>query len=263
MYDLLPVSRSGVRLLLVSSKWFSKWCPSAKTYDVLPVSWSRSGAPAKDKRFVAGVLVSKWCPSTKMCDLLLVSWFRSGAPELSFGHYSRCLGLEVVPSTKMYDLFPVSWSRSGPSTQMHDLLPMSWSRSGAPALKCTICCLRLEVVPQHENVRCVDGVLVSKWWPKTKMSVCFRHLGLEVVPQHYGALPVSCLQQKMYDLLMVSWSRGGGPGQRCAMRCRCLGLLAVSWSRSGAPVLRCTICCRCLVSERCPSIKMYGLFAGL
>ena len=52
---------------------------------------------------------------------------------------------------------------------------VSWSRSGAPALRCTICCrcLALDVVPQHEDVRFVAGVLV-----------CRRRLDLEVVPQH-------------------------------------------------------------------------------
>ena len=108
---------------------------------------------------------------------------------------------------------------------MYDLLLGSWSRS-APALKCTICCrcLGLEGVPQHEGVRFVAGVLVSKWCPITKI----------------------------YDLLMVSLYHGGGPAQRCAICWRCLGLLPVSWSRSGAPRVRCTICFFCvLVSKLC------------
>ena len=154
---------------------------------------------------------------------------------------------------------------------MYDLLPVSWSRSGAPALRCTICCrcLRLEVVPQHKDVRFVDGILVSKSWPSTKM---------------YVLLPVSskwCPSTKMKYLLLVSWSRSGAPALRCTICCWCLGfevvpqhedarfvagilvskwcpstkmydLLPVSWSRSGTPARRCMICCRCLGLEVVP-----------
>ena len=150
---------------------------------------------------VAGVLVSKWCPSTKI-----------------------------------YDLLPVSWSRS-PSTKMYDLLTVSWSRSGAPELRCTICCWcrGLEVVPQHEDVRFVDGVLVSKWCPITKI----------------------------YDLLPVSWFRSGAPARGCTICCRCLGLLPVSWSRSGAPALRCTMFCRYLGVEVVPQHKHVRFVAGV
>ena len=153
-------------------------------YDLLPVSWSRSGAPA------LRCTICCWC-------------LRSGAPALRCMICCLCLGLEVVPSTKMYDLLLVSWSRS-PSTKMCRLLPVSWSRSGAPALRYTMRfrCLGLEVVPQHKHVRFVAGNLVSKWHPSTKMydllpvswsrsgapalrcTICCRCLGLEVVPQH-------------------------------------------------------------------------------
>ena len=135
-----------------------------------------------DVQFVAGVLISKWCPSTKMYDLLMVSGSRSGGPALRCTFCCRCL------------------------------------RSRAPALRCTICCrcLGLEVVPQHEDVRFVAGVLVSKWCPSTKM----------------------------YDLLPGSWSRRGAPTLRCTFCCWCL--------RSGAPARRCTICCRSLGLEVVP-----------
>ena len=139
----------------VASILVSKWYPSTKMYDMLPVSWS-----------VAGVLVSKWCPSTRMYDLLPVSWSRSDAPELRFSvslsrrgapavRYTiccRCLGFEVVPQHEdVRFVAGVLVSKCYPSTKMHDLSPVSWSRSGAPALRCTICCryLGLEVVPQH------------------------------------------------------------------------------------------------------------------
>ena len=96
-----------------------------------------------DVRFVAGVLVSKWCPNTKMYVLLLVSSKVDGVlvskwwPRLRCMFCCRCL------------------------------------RSGAPALRCRICCrcLGLEVAPQHEDVRFVAGVLVSKWCPNTEMYV--------------------------------------------------------------------------------------------
>ena len=148
MYVLLPVS--------------SKWCSSTKMYDLLLVSWFRSGAPArrcticcrclglevvpqhKDVRFVAGVLISKWYPSAKMYDLLPVSWSVTGV-----------LVSKWCPSTTMYVLLPVSWSRSG--APVYDLLPVSWSRSGAPALRCAICC------------RCLGlESWCSKWCPSTK-----------------------------------------------------------------------------------------------
>ena len=151
--------------------------------------------------FVAGVLVSKWCPRTKMYDALPVSWSRSGAPAQTCTMRCRCLGLEVVPQHKHVRFVAgVLVSKWCPSTKMYDLLPVSWSRSGAPALRCAICCrcLGLEVVPQHKDVRFVDGVLVSK-----------------------------CPSTKMYVLLPVSWSRSGAPARRCTICCRCLGLEVV------------------------------------
>ena len=133
----------------------------------------------KHVRFVAGVLVSKWCPSTKIYDLLPVSWSRSGGPAL---RCTICLGVEVVPltkmyvsllvsskwcpSTKMYVLLPVS-SKWCPSTKMYDLLMVSWSRSGGPALRCTLCC------------RCLRSGA-----PALRCTICCRCLGLEVVPQY-------------------------------------------------------------------------------
>ena len=114
----------------------------------------------KNIRFVDGVLVSK-CPSTKMYDLLMVSWSRSGGTALRCMFCCWCRGLEGgAPVRFVAGVLVSKWC---PSTKMHDLLPVSWSRSGAPAQSFTICCrcLGLEMVPQHEDVRCVVGVLVS------------------------------------------------------------------------------------------------------
>ena len=61
-----------------------------------------------------------------------------------------------------------------------DVLLVSNSRNGAPVL--------LEVVAQQTNVRFVAGVLVAKW----------------------------CRRTKMYDLLIVSWSRNA-PAKRCTI----------------------------------------------
>ena len=222
-------------------------------YDLLPLLWSRSGAPMergticcrcfglevvppfKDVRFVAVALVSKWCPNSKMCDLLPLLWSRSGAPMLRCTICCRCFGLEAVPqfqdvrfvavalvskwcpNAKMYDLLPLpvasKWrphakmydllplllaSTWCPDAKMYDLLPLLWSRSGVPLLRCTICCrcFGLEVVPQFQDVRFVAVALVSKLCPNAKM----------------------------YDLLPLLWSRSGAPMLRCTICCRCSGL---------------------------------------
>ena len=192
--------------------------------DLLPVSWFRSGAPARrcvmccqylglevvpqpyDVRFVGGVLVSKWWPNTKMY-LLMVSWSRSGGTALRCMFCCRCElfvpgVLEVVPPYEdvrsVTGILVLMWY---PRTKMYDfdLLPGSWSRSGALAQRWTMRyrCLDLEVlgVPQHKHVRFVAGILVSKWCPSTKM----------------------------YNLLPVSWSRSGAPAPRCTICCRYLG----------------------------------------
>ena len=99
MYDLLPVSWSrssapALRCMIC--------CRCLDLEVVPPHSDVRCVAGVLVSkhnyvRFVAGVLVSKWCPSTKMYDLLPVSWSRSGAPALRCTICCRCLGLEVVP----------------------------------------------------------------------------------------------------------------------------------------------------------------------
>ena len=148
----------------------SKWCLSAKMYDLLPLLWPRSGAPilrctvccrcfglevvphCQDVRFVAVALVSKWCPSAKMYDCVALVWPRSGAPMLRCTSCCRCFGLEVVPQCQDVRFAAIVWSRSGAAMlRCTILLPLLWSRSGAPMLKCTISCrcLGLEVVPQR------------------------------------------------------------------------------------------------------------------
>ena len=109
-----------------------------------------------DIRFVAGVL--EVVPQHEDARFLPVSWSRSGAPAQRCTICCRCLGLEVVrqhEDVRFVAGVLVSCRCLGlegcPSTKMYDVLPVSWSRSGAPALRCTICCrcLGLEVVPQH------------------------------------------------------------------------------------------------------------------
>ena len=158
---------------------------------------------------------------------------------------------------------------------------MSWFRSGTPAApRCTMrCrCLDLEVLPQHNHVRLVASVLLSKWCPSTKM---------------YDLMPVSWSRNGAPALrcttccLPVSWSRTGGPARRCAICCRCrglgalplfrcmicfgclclevvspqkmYGLLPACWSRSGAPTRRCTICCRCLALDVVSQHELEGV----
>ena len=147
----------------------SKWCPNAKMYDLLPLLWSRSGAPMlrctircrcfgrevvpqwKEVRFVAIALVSKWCPNSKMYDLLPLLWSRNGGPMKRCTICCRCFGLEAVPQFQDVRFVAVALvSKLCPNAKIYDLLPLLWSRSGAPMRRCTICCrcFGLEMVPQ-------------------------------------------------------------------------------------------------------------------
>ena len=74
----------------------SKWCPNAKMYALLPLLWSRGGAPMLNVRFVAVALASKWCPNAKIYDLLPLLWSRSGAPVPRCTICCRCFGFQVV-----------------------------------------------------------------------------------------------------------------------------------------------------------------------
>ena len=166
-------------------------------YDLLPLLWSRSGAPMKrcticcrcfgleavpqfqDVRFVAVALVSKWCPNGKRYDLLPLLWSRSGDPMKRCTICCRCFGLEAVPQFQDVRFVAVALvSKLCPNAKIYDLLPLLWSRSGAPMLRCTICC---------------------------------RCFGLEMVPR---------LNSKMYDLLPLLWFRSGAPMLRFAICCR-------------------------------------------
>ena len=138
MYDLLPVSwaRSGVR-------------PNAKMYDLLSVSWARSGvrmlrcrsccrcrgleaeSECFDVQVAAGILGSKQGLNAKMYDLLPVSWARSGVRMLRYTISCRCLGLEAGSECQDGQVFAsVLGSIRGPDAKMYDLLPVSWARSG-------------------------------------------------------------------------------------------------------------------------------------
>ena len=96
MYDLLPLLLSGAPMLRCT-KWL--W-PESKMYDLLPLLWSRSGAPM-----------------LRMCDLLPLLWSRSGA-------VLRC------NVWKMYDLLPLLWKWCPNSKWCFAL--------DSPMLRCTI-----------------------------------------------------------------------------------------------------------------------------
>ena len=115
----------------------SKLCPNAKIYDLLPLLWSRSGAPMLRCTICCRCFGLEMVPrlNSKMYDLLPLLWFRSGAPMLRL----RFVAAKWCPIAKMYDLLPLLWSRSvAPMLKMYDLLPLLWSRSGAPMPRCTI-----------------------------------------------------------------------------------------------------------------------------
>ena len=175
-----------------------------------------------------------------MYDLLPLRWSRSGAPLLRCATCCRCFGLEVVPQCYYVRFDAVAFAVALASNwcdnaKMYDLLPLLWSRSGAPMLRCTICCrcFGLEVVPQCQNVRLRCFGLASKWCPNAKMydllpllwsrsgapilrcTICCRCFGLEVVPKIKN------------DLMSLLCSRSGAPLLRCAICCRCFGLEVV------------------------------------
>ena len=91
----------------------------------------------QDARFVAVALVSKWCPNSKTYDLLPLLWSRSGAPMLRCTISCRCFGLEVVPQCQDVRFVAVAvFSKWCPNAKMYDLLPLLWPRSGASMLRC-------------------------------------------------------------------------------------------------------------------------------
>ena len=85
MYDLLPWiwPRSGAPMLRCTI------CCRCFGLELVP--------HFLDGRFVAVALVSKWCPNAKMYDLLPLLWSRSGAPMKRCTICCRCFGLEVAP----------------------------------------------------------------------------------------------------------------------------------------------------------------------
>ena len=83
MYDLSSVSwaRSGVRMLRCTV------CCRCLGLE--------AGSEYEDVRLVAGALVSKRGPNASKYDLLPVSWARSGVRKLRYTICCRCLGLEA------------------------------------------------------------------------------------------------------------------------------------------------------------------------
>ena len=153
-------------VLCVSAILASKWCPSAGLYDLLMVSWSRSGG------------IASRC--TMYCRCLVLSCCRA-AQARRFTNCCMCLSGILVsdssPSTKMSDLLPVSWSRQDSLALICNLLTVFWFRSGAPALTCTIYFLWC----QHEDEQFRVGVLV-----------CCRYL-LTVFLFRSGASALRCM----------------------------------------------------------------------
>ena len=89
----------------------SKWVRMLRCI-ILPVSWARSAVRILNILFVAFVLASKRGPNAKMYDLLLVSWARSGVRML-IRFVAGVLGSKRGANASKYDLLPVSWARSG------------------------------------------------------------------------------------------------------------------------------------------------------
>ena len=145
---LCPISKWNDLLLLL---WSRSGAPIPRC-TICCRCFGREVVPQfQDVRFVAVALVSKWCPNAKMYDLLPLLWSRSGAPLPRCTICCRCFGLEVVPQCQDVRLrcFGLA-SKWRPNAKMYDLLPLLWSRSGAPMLRCTIALLwfGLEVAPQ-------------------------------------------------------------------------------------------------------------------
>ena len=81
-----------------------------------------------------------------MYDLLPVSWARSGV-RMQMYVLIQCLGLEAGSECEDKQVIAgVLGTKQGPNAKMHKLLPVSWARSEARMLRCTICyrCLGLE-----------------------------------------------------------------------------------------------------------------------
>ena len=126
-----------------------KWCSISSVCDLLPLLWSRSGAPMLRCTICCRCVgIPDWCPNAKMYKLLPVLWSRSGGPMLTCTVCCRCFGL----AKKIYDLLPLL-CRSGAPMLTCTLLPLLWSRSVAPMLRCTF----------------VAVALASKWCPNAKM----------------------------------------------------------------------------------------------
>ena len=124
-----PVIRCTICCNCFNLREGSKWCPNAKMYDVFAVAlvfkWSPN-AKMYDCCRCFGLEAVPWCYKYYLLPLL---WSRSGAPKLRctikcrwFGleimpqcwdvGFFRWFGLEVVPYSKMYDLLPLLWSRT-------------------------------------------------------------------------------------------------------------------------------------------------------
>ena len=97
-----------------------------------------------DVQVAAGILGSKQGRNAKMYDLLPVSWARSGVRMLRCAISCRCLGLEA--GSECQDVRFVAGVLGSSRAKMYDLLQVSWARSGVRMRRCTICwqCLGLE-----------------------------------------------------------------------------------------------------------------------
>ena len=197
---------------------------------------------------VAGVLGSKRGPNAKMYDLLPVSWARSGVRMLRCTICCRCLGLEAGPNAKMHKLLPVSWAWRGQNAKMYDLLPVSWARSGVRVLRCTICCrcLGLEAGSECFGVGFLGDVLGSKRGPSAKMydllPVSWARSGVRMQRCTFCCNVLGSKRgpnAKINKLLPVSWARSRVRMLRCMI---CGSVLGSNEARS-LRMLKCTNCC--------------------
>ena len=65
-----------------------------------------------------------------MYDLLPLLWSRSGAPMLRYSVCCRCFGLEA--SAKMYDLLPLQWPRSRDRRTATNITSQHWEHTSRP-----------------------------------------------------------------------------------------------------------------------------------
>ena len=81
---------------LLSLFWFVQICRRCLCLEMMPQNYDARFVDFVLVRFVAVALVSKRCPCSKTYDLLPLLWSRRGAPMPRNPICCRCIGVEVV-----------------------------------------------------------------------------------------------------------------------------------------------------------------------